>query len=262
MNLGLAGKTAIVTGASRGIGAATARALAQEGVNLSLVARDESALLSLARELSAEHGVQAIAVRADLTGAEAVSVAISSSIKQLGRADILVNNAGASPFGSFDLITDEQWHAAFDLKILGYTRCIRAVLPHMRERGSGRIINVIGMAGRYATPTYVLGCLNAALLHITKSLADLVAPDGVIVIAINPGTTATDRMLLAMESGAADAGTDAQSFAKRYLDDVPLRRFARPEEIGRIIAVLSSEISDLATGSAYQADAGAPKGAF
>lgn len=185
--------------------------------------RDEARLRRHAAELAGGHGVRTRAVVADLAAADGPGHAVRSTIAQLGRVDVLVNNAGASPFGSFDRISDDQWSAAFELKLLGYVRCIRAVLPGMRAQRSGRIVNVVGMAGHYATSGYVLGALNAALLHLTRSVADLVAQDGITVVALNPGFTATDRLTAALSVLAEEAGTDLATFSDGYLAErVPL----------------------------------------
>lgn len=263
MNLGLEGASCIVTGGSRGIGAEVGRALAAEGASVALVARDRPALSRVADEIRAEHAVEAFAVSADLSTPDGAESAMRDSIERLGGVDVLVNGAGASPFGSFDRIGDEEWAAGFDLKVMGYVRCARAVLPSMRAQGSGRIVNIVGMAGRYATPGYVLGALNAALLHLTKSLADLVARDGITVVAVNPGLTETGRMQEAMRVWAEVEGTDPAAYRKAYADaHIPLGRFASPSEVARLVALMASRATVYVTGSAIQVDGGAPRGAF
>jgi 3-oxoacyl-[acyl-carrier protein] reductase len=263
MNLGLSGKSCIVTGASRGIGACVGRELAIEGANVALVARSEDEIRTAADELRDAFDVKAVAVGSDLSTTEGAADAMRRAIEMLGGVDVLVNGAGASPFGSFDQITDDQWRSSFDLKMMGYVGCIRGVLPTMRERGSGRIVNIVGMAGRHATPGYVLGSLNAALLHLTKSLADLLAPDGVTVVAVNPGLTDTTRMQEAMEVWAEAAETDPQTFRERYKNtNIPLGRFATPEEMARTVVIMASEVTGYVTGSAIQVDGGAARGAF
>ena len=263
MNLGLEGTSCIVTGGSRGIGAEVARALATEGANVALVARDGAALDLLAEEIRSQHGVEAFTVSADLSTPEGSETGMAAAIEGLEGVDVLVNGAGASPFGSFDRISDEDWTASFDLKVMGYVRCIRGVLPTMRRQGSGRIVNIVGMAGRYATPGYVLGSLNAALLHLTKSLADLLAPDGITVVAVNPGLTETTRMQGAMDVWAEEEGTDPVVYRKAYAESqIPLGRFVSPREVARLVAVMASETAGYVTGSAIQIDGGASRGAF
>ena len=261
MNLGLRGRKVVVTGASRGIGRATAEQFAAEQCDLALVARTDAAILELATKLR-EGGVNAVAISADVSSSGGAKGAIDEARRQLGTVDVLVNNAGTSPFGSFDVIDDAAWTAAFELKLLGYVRCIRAVLPLMRAQRSGTIINVVGTAGRNATPGYVLGAFNAALLHLTKSVAELVVEEGIRVVAINPGFTNTARATTAMRLWAAEEGMDEESYTRQFVSDLPLGRFAEPDEIARMIVLLASDVMAPATGSALQADTGAAKGHF
>jgi 3-oxoacyl-[acyl-carrier protein] reductase/bacilysin biosynthesis oxidoreductase BacG len=260
MNLGLEGKKVVVTGASRGIGEAIAEAFASEGSELALLARSQPALQQLATRLSAQ--VRATAIVADLAQADDARVAIDRAIGALGGIDVLVNNAGTSPFGSFDVISDHVWQDAFNLKLMGYVRCTRAVLPAMRMQQSGTIINVVGMAGRNATPGYALGAFNAALLHLTKSLSELVASDGIRVSAINPGFTTTERMSQAMQVWAREANVDIEKYTEDYVRRLPLGRFAEPAEIARLVVLLASDVMELTTGSALQADGGSARGQF
>jgi 3-oxoacyl-[acyl-carrier protein] reductase len=262
MNLGLEGRSCIVTGGSRGIGAEVARALAGEGANVAVIARTEGALNQVAGRMR-DLGVEAMAIRSDLTAPDGPAEAVAAAIEGLGGVDVLVNAAGASPFGSLDQISDSDWAASFELKVMGYVRCIRAVLPTMRQQHAGRIVNIVGMGGRHATPGYVLGALNAALLHLTKSVADLVAADGITVVAVNPGLTDTERLRAAMDVWAGDEGTDPEAYRSRYAArNIPLGRFATAEEIGRTVALLASEATSYVTGSALQVDGGAARGAF
>lgn len=263
MNLNLDGQRAAITGASRGIGRAVARQLASEGVNLALIARHQPALAALAREVSEEFGVEAVPIPADLGQPGTPEEAIGGATTALGGLDILVNNAGASPFGGFDEIGDGQWAESIDLKLMGYVRCMRAALRPMREQGSGVIVNVVGMAGRSASPGYVLGALNAALLHLTKSVGELVGSDGIRVMAVNPGLTTTERMMEAIHVWATAAGQTDTEYLDTYLrKTVPLGRLTTPEEVATAIAYLCSSAAAMATGSALQLDGGAAKGVF
>jgi 3-oxoacyl-[acyl-carrier protein] reductase len=261
MNLGLVGKTAIVTGASRGIGAAIARQLAGNGADVAMMARDRDALALLSAEI-ATRGRKAVPVVVDLADSRALTAAVETASSELGQIDILVNNAGSSPVGSFDVVDDDDWQAACSLKLMGYLRMIRAVLPGMRARQRGRIVNVVGAGGRFAGPDYVLGALNAALLHSTKSIGDLVAPDGVVVVAVNPGLTLTDRGLKVIETAAAEAGIDPSEQLAHSVSAIPIRRALTPEEIARIVAVLCTDVGEPMAGSAFQADGGGAAGAF
>ncbi len=261
MNLELEGKKVIVTGASRGIGAAVADAFATEGAELGLIARSAAGLEQVRKRLGAR-GTLSVATVADLAQPDMAAEAIVQTLQALGGVDILINNAGASPFGSFDAIADTVWADAFELKLMGYIRCIRAVLPTMRAQGHGTIVNIVGAAGRHATAGYALGALNAALLHLTKSTAAHLAAEGIRVAALNPGFTSTERMRSAMQEWARAAGMDPADFTAEYVSRLPLRRFAEPEEIARLTVLLASGSFALILGSSLQADGGSTPGQF
>ena len=263
MNRGLSARRALVTGGSAGIGLATAHRLAAEGVKLALVARGETRLSEAATHLAETHGVEVAPIAADLSLPEAPDRVVGLAADALGGIDILVNNAGSSPFGTLEAVSDDDWSSSIDLKLMGYVRCTRAVFPIMREDGGGVIVNVVGMAGRSASPAYVLGSLNAALLHFTKSVAELGGPHGIRVMAVNPGLTTTDRMEEAIEVWAADAGMTNEAFRAAYLKDrVPLGRFTTPEDVAEAITYLCSDAAAPATGSAIELDGASTRGVF
>jgi 3-oxoacyl-[acyl-carrier protein] reductase len=255
VELGLGGKRVIVTGGSRGIGAACADVFAAEGARVAVIGRDAGALASVAARTGAHR------VRADLSTADGVRSAMSACIDALGGVDVLVNNAGASPTGSIEDITDEQWQDSLDLKLLGYVRAMRAVIPAMRAQGSGRIVNVGGTAGVRATPAYVLASINAALAHITRSTAEHVAKDGIGVVILHPGPTLTDRLRTLFTPGAEAAGLDVVEHANAVAGRaVPLGRLGDPHEIARMVAVLASDVGAWVTGGSVTIDGGAAIG--
>jgi 3-oxoacyl-[acyl-carrier protein] reductase len=256
VELGLAGRRAIITGGSRGIGAATARALVAEGARVALIGRDEAAL----QEVASSVGGATVAV-VDLSTADGVRTSIEACIDGLGGVDILVNNAGASPNGTIDDITDEQWQASFDLKVMGYVRCMRAVLPAMRAQHFGRIVNIGGTAGIRATPGYALAALNAAIVHLTRTTAEHVGPDGITVVSLHPGPTMTDRLRTMLSRGAEAAGVDVDEFAAtRIAAGLPLRRVGTAEEVAQMITVLASDLGSWVTGGGVTIDGGAAQG--
>ncbi len=262
MSRGLAGRKALVTGGSAGIGLATADRLAAEGVNLALVARTESRLSQAASRIAA-HGAEVVTIVADLSLPEAPDQVVGRAAEALDGLDILVNNAGSSPFGSLEVVSDSDWSTSIDLKLMGYVRCTRAAFGIMREGGGGVIVNVVGMAGRSASPAYVLGSLNAALLHFTKSVAELGGPHGIRVMAVNPGLTTTDRMEDAISVWAEAAGMTDEAFRADYLEDkIPLGRFTTPEDVAEAIAYLCSDAAAATTGSAIQLDGASTRGVF
>jgi NAD(P)-dependent dehydrogenase (short-subunit alcohol dehydrogenase family) len=256
MELGLGGRPAIITGASKGIGAATARALASEGARVALVARNADALAAVARSIGG-----ASIVVADLSTADGVRRSIAQAIEQLGGVDILVNNAGSSRSGSFDEVSDTDWEDAFALKVMGYIRCMRAVLPAMRAQHRGRIINIGGTAGLRATPAYSLAALNAALIHLTRSTAELVAGDGIGVVSLHPGPTLTDRMRTMIGPFADAAGLDVEAFAREHVAPaIPLGRVGTEDEVAAAIVFLASERAEFITGGGLSIDGGAATG--
>jgi len=255
MDLGLSGRRALVTGASRGIGAATAEALAAEGSSVALLARSAEELEERARALEKAHGVRAVGIAVDLSRAPDLAAGVARAIAELGGIDILVNNAGASPFGGLEQIDDATWQASIDLKLMGYVRAMRAVLPVMRAQRSGRIVNVLGSAGVSASEAYTLGCLNTALAHVTRSTALGVAREGIRVVAVHPGPTATERLLGGMQAAARAAGMSPDAYVEKFgRENVPLGRIATPQEVARMIAVLASDAASFVTGSALQID--------
>ncbi len=260
MELGLEGRRAIVTGASRGIGAATARELAAEGVHVALIGRDEARLRAVAGECGVRDHVAVVAV-GDLSTAAGVERTVAECLAGLGGVDVLVNNAGSSPPGTIDDLTDEQWQSAFDLKVMGYLRCMRAVLPAMRAQRFGRIVNVGGAAGLRATPGYALAALNAALVHLTRTTAEHVGPDGVTVVSLHPGPTLTDRLRTMLAGPAAASGLDVDEFAHAHIArELPLGRVGTPDEVARMIVVLASDVAAWVTGGGVTIDGGAARG--
>lgn len=262
MNLGLRGRRCIVTGGSKGIGLAAAEALAAEGADVALLARNAEALDRNVERIRNCWSVQAHAVPVDMTDGAAVAPAIDIAIARLGGVDALVNAAGASKFGSYEQITDTDWNEAFQLKVLGYVRAIRAVTPTMSAQRSGRIVNIVGMGGKFATKGYVLGCLNAALLHVTKTASDSLSEQGVGVVALNPGSTATDRIHARLADQAREVGMDVAEFAADFAAKIPLGRLGRADEIGAVVAFLCSDQAAYLTGSSVDADGGAMAGRF
>ena len=199
MNFDLEGKVALITGGSRGIGRAIALALARQGVNIALCGRTLATLEQAAEEIRA-HGSQAWPIVADVSRLEDIQQFVSEAASAAGQVDILVNNAVTSQSAPFDEQTDENWRYHIDVKLMAYIRCARAVLPHMKGRGWGRIVNIGGMTARIAAPLRVTtGIVNAGVANFTKQFAGHVAPYNITVNCVHPGTTVTDRMRAGFE---------------------------------------------------------------
>ena len=257
MELGLGGKRAIVTGASKGIGAAVAREYAREGARVALIARDEQLL----RAVASECGSSTVIAPADLSNREQLQQAFASCIDELGGVDILINNAGSSPNGNIEQITDEQWEESFHLKLMGYVRGMRAVIPTMRAQHYGRIVNIGGVAGVHASAGYVLASYNAAIVHLSRSTAEHLGPDGITVTTLHPGPTLTDRLRTMLSAGAAARGLSIDEFGQQVVaQGLPLRRLGTPEEIAQMIVFLTSDVAAWMTGSGVLVDGGAAKG--
>jgi NAD(P)-dependent dehydrogenase (short-subunit alcohol dehydrogenase family) len=252
MDLKLSGKLALITGASKGIGRATALVLAKEGCQVVLIARDPSGLDSAAAEIRSQAPVSVRSVSADLSR----QGEIEQVAAQFSELDILVNNAGAIPPGTLLTIGNEAWRAAWDLKLFGYISMCRALYPALKKR-SGVIINIIGAAGERLDPDYIAGSTgNAALMAFTRSLAKGAVKDGMRVVGINPGPVATDRLEVMMRNRARTQFGDASRW-KELLSGMSFSRAASPEEIGTAVAFLASPLSAYTTGTILTVD-GAP----
>ena len=263
MDLELKEKIALVTGASRGIGRAIARGLAAEGARVALCARDKATLETAAAEIARETRAEPFIVAGDLSRLEEVERAAREVHRRFGRIDILVNNAGAIRGGDFLTIPDAQWADDWSLKLLGYIRMARAVFPLMRAQGGGRIINVVGAAARNPTTGYLPGGVaNAGLVNFTKGLADLGAPHGILVTAVSPAATATDRWQRLMAQQADAAGKPREQHRAEVEAAYPLGRIARPEDIADLVCFLASARASFLTGICITVDGGATRGVY
>ena len=263
MDLELDGKTALVTGGSKGIGRAIALALAREGGRVAICARDRAALEATARELRAVGRAEAVALAGDLSRLEEVERVVDEAARRLGRIDILVNNAGAIRGGDFLTIPDEQWAGDWSLKLLGYVRMARAVFPRMQAQGGGRVCNVVGAAARNPTAGYLPGGIaNAGLVNFTKGLADLGAPSNILVTAVSPAATATPRWDMLMVQQAKAAGKPPEVFRAEAEKGYPLKRIARPEDVADLVCFLVSARASFLTGICVTVDGGATRGVY
>lgn len=257
MNFGIEGRKALVTGGSLGIGRACAEALVAEGVHVAIAARDEERLNAVADELAANSNVQVGSVVGDLSQVADVMHVIASATELLGQIDILVNNAGSAPLGTIGEIDDATWQSSFDLKLMGYVRCARAVMGPMRERRWGRIINVIGNGGHFPTAKYIAGgAINAAILNITQALAEECGPDNVLVNGVNPTATATDRWSQLVKQRMEMTGETEQEVYRASAARNPLGRIGEPEDIANMVTFLCSERANFVNGALIEVDGG------
>lgn len=251
MDLGLTGRTALVTGASKGIGLATADLLAAEGCDVTLVARSVTDLGEAADRIAEQHQVTATPIAANLSRSKDVERVWSS----ITVPDILVNNAGAIPSGHLQDVDDETWRAAWDLKVFGYIHLTRLALAAMSERGSGVIINVIGAGGERPSPGYIAGAgANAALMAITRALGSTSPRHGVRVVGINPGLIQTRRLETMLRTNAATRFGDAEKWSELLDATYPP---GHVDHIASAVAFLASDRSANTTGTIVTIDGGA-----
>lgn len=252
MDLHLQDKVAIVTGASKGIGRAIAQTLAQEGMRLVVVARSRAQLDELAAPLGDRCLVQAF----DLTNPDAPAAIVEATVARFGRIDVLVNNAGSTKRGDFLTLSEADWADGFGLKFYGAMRLSRAAWSYLRA-SSGAIINIVGIGGRTGQAEFAIGgAVNAALLNLTKVLADRGVKDGVRVNAINPGGIATDRLTLRLRTFAAEHRVELAQAEEEMARAFGVARFGQPEEIARLVAFLASPQAAFCQGAIVDADGG------
>jgi 3-oxoacyl-[acyl-carrier protein] reductase len=255
MDLGLKGKVALVTGASQGIGLSIAKRLAEEGMALALSARNRDRLQALADEIEGRGG-RAMIFPADLREADAPSSFLSAAIQRFGRADLIVNNAGATRRGDFLTLSEQDWADGYALKFFGAVRLCRAAWPHLVESHGG-IINIAGVGGRTGSAEFTIGgSVNAAMLNLTKCLADRGVHEGVRVNAINPGSIITDRLTLRFEKLAKEKGISIQESQKVMAETSGISRFGTVDEIADVVAFLASERAAYLQGSIIDIDGG------
>ena len=244
MDLHLSGKRALITGGSKGIGAASAQVLAEEGCDLLLVARDGAALAAMATGLRARHQVHVETLAADLSQQAEVERVAGLA----GPVDVLVNNAGAIPPGNLLTVNDGAWRAAWDLKVFGFISLTRALYPALKSRG-GVVVNVIGAAGEQFDPNYIAGSAgNAALMAFTRALGRAAPVDGMRVVGINPGPVATDRLMTLLRARAERELGDAGRW-QELTRSMAFGRPAEPGEIAAAVAFLASPRSGYTSGT-------------
>ena len=252
MDLKLRGKTVLITGSSKGIGAACARQFAEQGCHLHLAARSGDALTMLRDELRAQHGVSVDTHVLDL-GKTENQMALA---RACAGVDILINNAGEIPSGPLDSISDTAWRDGFDLKVYGYINLCRELYPLMVERKSGVIVNNIGNSGENWDARYIAGSTgNAALMAFTRALGGVSLDEGVRVVGVNPGPVATDRMVKIMKRRALDWHGDEGRWEELYAK-YPGGRPATSEEVADLILFLASPRAGYITGTIVTIDGG------
>jgi len=257
MEYGLRGKTAIVTGASQGIGRAIARALHQEGVTVMMVGLTRARLDQATRELGASHAPIHIQV-ADLSLLAEVERVATEAIRLMNHVDILVNCAARNKTGGFFAMSDADIQEAWQVKGLGYVRLVRAIAPHMMERGDGRIVNIVGTAARTPATDFIPGAMvNAALVNFTRGISRELARHNVRINSISPGWTLTERQQRSFEMQAMAQGVPVQEILRREAMTIPLGRHVSLDEIASMTLMLVSDLTPGLTGEDIIIDGGA-----
>lgn len=252
MDLNLGNKVAVVTGASRGIGRAIALKLATEGMRLVIAARSGDLLADVAGSCATE----VLPVALDLREEDAPRRLIQQAVDRFGGIDVPVNNVGATRRGDFLALEDADWQDGFALKFYGAMRCCRAAWPFLKTSG-GAIVNIVGVGGRTGSAEFAIGgAVNAALLNLTKALADRGVGDGVRVNAINPGSIATERLQARLRSAAAERSVSMDVAAADMASRFGVARFGRPDEIAGVVAFLASPAAAYCQGTIVDVDGG------
>jgi 3-oxoacyl-[acyl-carrier protein] reductase len=235
------GAVVLITGASKGIGWETAKVLGEEGCRIAITARDKERLDASAQRLRDETGAEVLAEAGDMSVMEDVERVRDATIEKFGQIDVLVTCAGSSPGGLMENLTEEEWMGSLNLKFMGYVRSCRAVIPHMRERGSGSVVLVVGNDG--LKPSYwemTAGAANAADINFAASLAEQYGPHGIRVNTVNPGPVTTDRWDTLEKAFARDKGVSQERAHELAVSSIPLGRLCTPQEVANLVAFIAS----------------------
>ena len=257
MDLGLKGKVALVAAASRGLGRAVAEELAAEGAALVLCSRNAETINKTANEIAQATATDVLALPCDVSKADEVARLVHSGIERFGRIDILVTNAGGPPAGKFESFAQDQWEAATRLTLFSAIELARQVLPGMKERGWGRILNITSIAVKQPVDNLILSnSLRAAVTGFARTLANEVATFGVTVNNIMPGYTRTERVEELAGMMAEKEKITPAEFVARWEKEIPMRRLGEPREFAALAAFLLSERASYITGTSIQVDGG------
>ena len=263
MDLGIQGKVALVAASSQGLGRAVAEELAAEGVHLVMNARNNETLERACDAIRETHGAEVLGVAGDVSKPVDVERIVNEGLERFGRIDILVTNSGGPPAGTFDNIGREAWDDATRILLTSVIDMTRLVLPGMKERGWGRILNITSIAAKQPVANLMLSnSLRAAVTGFSKTLAADVAEHGIAVNTILPGYTATERVEELAETLAKKEGVDPAEIRSRWEAEIPMRRLGKPREFAALAAFLVSERASYMTGSSVAVDGGWIKSLF
>jgi 3-oxoacyl-[acyl-carrier protein] reductase len=257
MDLGLRGKAALVTAASKGMGKACALGLAAEGARVLICARTEADVQAAAAEIRAKTGAEVVAMAADVTRAADVQALGARAREAFGGVDVLLANCGGPPRGGLEQMSDEQWVGAFEVSLLSVVRLIREVLPGMRQRRWGRVLTIQSVSVKQPVDGLLLSnAIRPGVLGMAKTLAPELGRDNITINVLCPGRILTDRLL----SGVAQSGLPMKEYLEKSAADIPLGRIGTPEEFANVAVFLASERASYVTGVALQVDGGVVRG--
>ncbi|MFO7546613.1 MAG: SDR family oxidoreductase [Trueperaceae bacterium] len=258
MDVGLGNKRALVLAATSGLGRATAAALAADGAHVALCGRDAARAAATAAAIARETGAaRVVGFGADVRDADDVTRLVADTVDALGGLDVLVLNAGGPPSGGFEALDDDAWDAAYALTLMSVVRTIRVALPHLRQAGGGAILALASSSVKRPIPNLTLSnAFRPAVQALCKDLATSLAPDGIRVNVLSPGRIATDRTNELDETRAAKQGVDVETIRDASRRTIPLGRYGRVEEFGRVAAFLVSDAASYVTGQSLLVDGG------
>lgn len=257
LNDGLQGKVAVVCAASRGLGFASAKRLAQGGAQVTILSRSKEAIERAAAEIEAETGHKPLGFAADMGNPEDIRKVVQGTVEARGRLDVLVHNAGGPPAGTFESFSDDVWQQAHDRNFLSLVRLVREALPHLKASGRASIVNIVSISVKQPLAGLILSnAYRAAVVGLAKSLADEFAPYGIRVNNVAPGRIATERVR-ELDAYAAEArGVPVEQIAEGNIRLIPAGRYGRPEEFAEAVAFFASDRSSYVTGATLQVDGG------
>ncbi|MEC8960237.1 MAG: SDR family oxidoreductase [Chloroflexota bacterium] len=257
MDLGLAGRVAVIGGGSKGLGRACADSLAKEGANLVICSRNAENLDQTAKEIHSTYGVDVLPVAANLSRLEDIQTLIKATVDHFGRLDILVNNSGGPPAGRAADTTDEVWHQSIDMALMFFIRMSREAVPHMKQGKWGRIVNVLASSVYQPIDNLVTsGVTRMGAVAFAKSLADEVGRDNILVNNVAPGYLLTDRMMHIFETRSNETGANVEDLLQAHSATIPVGRLGRPEELGDLVTFLTSDKNTYTTGATILVDGG------